>query len=870
MTTAMRIRMLGLGCLLALALAACDDDDGSGGSNPTPTASPTATRTDTPDPTATATATPTRTATPTMVTQGAVAGLLVVRRDVGGGAGDALASLPSGTDGFGHGFDRVLSHADWAIDGTDLRGETDANGRFSIGDLAPGRYHMQVTKTADGNLVFLGFPVVVGDLGAEVVAEIALGLVKSTSTYLDGEDEVSETNAPNGTRLVLRNGRLTEFGDYSRTWTDPDGDGRFEPVDCSQTVYSCADDRLCRDDLICGCTASCQGCDDCGPLVCTSPGTPTPYSCNEDDDCKGGGRCVCVPSCEDCLDCLFSVCVPSCEPATIESVEVRGLSDPAQLIQGQTGNAYAVAHLSDGSEVDVTWTADWASSDESVATIDGWGTIETVGIGSTDITATFAGVESAPKRLTVVERPALLNLYVQNADCFYYFLPPGTEPPIVIRPDDAFLPPPSCGQVVRIGATLHFTALGEFEGGYYEDVTDEVEWLSEPEEVGTIDGGVFTSVAVGTARISASLGTVQSDVLEVRVVDQPTIISLSIYPSNYAYGVLRGGPIDSAADAPCFECGYQLTLLRGDQVQFNATAHYDTGEWEDVTERVAWRSSDTAVASIDAGGLMTASSAGDVAIDASLDDVTSAPVNVHVVNEATLLYLSIYQDGYSRVTGKGDQVIFRAVAGYDVGFERDVTDEVTWRSSDESIGRFLLEEPGVFVGVGAGNVEVYAELGEEPNRVSSQTLPIEVFETSEIEYCDPNNVNRGTWSDDFNRVVLESDCAEYTPPSTVTLRFTVTEQEYPGGIFDPCLDLFAYRDGELVRTIREEGCGEPFLAPGAPEADDAIAKYQVLAFWNLRDEAGELVPAGTYTIYGRFYLYFDPVVSVDVTVNEAP
>jgi hypothetical protein len=240
---------------------------------------------------------------------------------------------------------------------------------------------------------------------------------------------------------------------------------------------------------------------------------------------------------------------------------------------------------------------------------------------------------------------------------------------------------------------------------------------------------------------------------------------------------------------------------------------------------------------------------------------------VHVVNEATLLYLSIYQDGHDRVIGRGEEAIFRAVAGYDVGFERDATDEVTWVSSDESIGRFLPEEPGVFVGVAAGNVEVSAELGTVPDRVSSQTLPIEVFATSDIDYCDTDNVNRGTWSDNFNRVVLESDCAEYTPPSVVTLRFTVTEQEYPGGIFDPCLDLYAYRDGEPVRTIREEGCGEPFLAPGAPEADDAILKYQVLAFWDLKDDRGEPVPPGTYTIHGRFYLYFDPVVSIDVTVK---
>jgi NAD(P)H-hydrate epimerase len=39
-------------------------------------------------------------------------------------------------------------------------------------------------------------------------------------------------------------------------------------------------------------------------------------------------------------------------------------------------------------------------------------------------------------------------------------------------------------------------------------------------------------------------------------------------------------------------------VLRGDQVTFQATAHYDTGEWRDVTGSVTWRSSDTTTANV--------------------------------------------------------------------------------------------------------------------------------------------------------------------------------------------------------------------------------------------------------------------------------
>jgi hypothetical protein len=338
-----------------------------------------------------------------------------------------------------------------------------------------------------------------------------------------------------------------------------------------------------------------------------------------------------------------------------------------------------------------------------------------------------------------------------------------------------------------------------------------VEWRVDPAAVASIEAGRLTATAAGTAQVRAALEGVTSDPLPVRVVSEPTIVSLSIYPGNYYYPLLDGGPARPEFDAPCFECGgYALTLLAGDTVPFFATAHWDTGEWEDVTARVTWRSSDVAAAVIDASGLLTAVAGGAAQVDAVLGDVTASPVNVRVVDEATVTSLYIYLDGLDRVIGVGEQAVYHAVAGYDIGISRDVTAEVTWRSSDAAVAEF--DAPGILDGRGAGTVTVWAELDGQ----RSDVLPLEVYATSELAYCDPIHVNRGTWSDDFNRVVLESDCAAYTPPAVAALRFTVTEVQRPGGIFDPCLDLYAYRGTTLVRTIREEGCGDPFLAPGAP------------------------------------------------------
>jgi hypothetical protein len=860
-----------------ICLVACSDDDSGGkqGATPTPTATSAApSATHTPTPTATPTATQTRTPT-TPSGQASVSGLLVVRRDVNAGTADALSPLAdSEKEMVGPAFDRALSHADWQLAGEEIRGETDPDGRFQIAELAPGTYTMLVTKTVDGNLMSLGFPIVVGEDGATVLAEVAWGLVRSTSTYDDGGVEVVETFAPNGGHAVWRDGSLVELSDGYRTLTDPDGDGLFENDLCQKftPVYACPAEGACFDGSACGCVAACPGCENCGeericapPIPCTDNRicAPNPYLCNEDGGCDlPGDRCVSVPSCPDCDDVRYSVCVPQideCPPVDIESIE---LTVPQELIVGQQGSASAQARLSDESTIDVTWLVDWTSSDESVATIDAWGTITAAAVGSTEINAALGDVTGTPRSLRVVERPTLQRIYVQNINCYYPLgLPPGQAEPG--RPTDQFLPPPNCGQVVRVGATLNFRAFGEFANGYYEDITDEVEWRIAPDGLATLDGGTFTAVAAGTVQVSAALGAVTSDVLEIRIVSEATIDSLSIYPKNYGYPVADGGPVRPGDALPCFDCGYSFTVLTGDEVPFGATAHYDTGEWEDVTERVTWRSSDTAVAGIDASGLMTAAGAGSANIDAQLGEVTSAPVGVRVVDEATLLNLYVYQEGTERVVKRGSQLFFHASGYYDVGFERDVTDRATWRTSDASVARF--DSPGVLTGVGAGSVEVWAELdGQE-----SSHLVIEGYDTSELDYCDGASINRGDWSDDFNRVVLESDCAAYTAPDVVAIRYTVTETQPHGGIFDPCLDLYILRGEERIRTLREEGCGDPFLAAGAPERDnDTVLKYQLLAFWDLKDEQGETVPPGTYTIFGRFYLYYDPIVSIEVEVGE--
>jgi len=814
--------------------------------------------------------------TATVASSAGVAGLVVLRGDVAPGAPETLGAPPSnwGAPADAAAFDRAMASADWTVDGAvSSAGVTGADGRFTIAGLPPGEYTLRVSKTLNGNLLPVTIPFTVGDDGtATIVAEVGMGLVRTTVTYVQAGVQVREIHGPYGNLLVLRDGRISEIGDASRTLVDANGDGSFDVGPCGVGgTQACDASGQCPGHLTCQCVPSCPACDDCGPGICTLPTLPRPYPgpyrCGGDGTCaQSGDSCVCVPSCPDCKDCVLRVCVPGCVPVAITSISVTA---PAQVVVGRQAQATASAVLSDGSALDVTYLASWQSSSDAVATVDSWGAIAALLIGDTTLTATVGAVQSAPQSLSVVERPALQRIMVQNQSCFCGPVAIADAasgvalPPCIFNaaPASDILPVPGCGQVLLVGASLQFSAIGQFADGSYADISTDVQWQVAPAAVGTVVDGLFTAAAAGTAALTATLDDIASDAATIRVVDHATLDSLSIYPANVGYGAVAGGPVSAGDAAPCFGCGAAVTVLRGDQVKFQATAHYDTGDWRDVTGSVAWSSSASATATIDGAGVMSAAQAGTASIEATLDGMTSNAVDVQVVDQATLQSVSIYQEGGDRVVSKGDQRFFHATGFYDVGISRDITAAATWRSSDDRIGGF--DSPGVFTGRAAGTVQVWAELEGQ----ASPPLPLEVFELSELAYCDPSNINRAVWSDDFNRVILESDCATYTEPGLATLRYTVTETQPHGGIFDPCLDLVVLQNDQLVRTIRAEGCGSAFLPPDAPAAADAAVKYQLRAFWDLKDDHGAPVPSGDYIIYGRFYLYYDPVVKLPVTVS---
>ncbi len=870
---------MSLAMVALAALSGCGGNDNGNGSSsrPTFTLTPSRTRTwgGTPTPTPTAfRPTPTPMMTPTVAGE-SLQGLLVVGRDVPTGPQDTLVPPPPGwVEGAdATAFDRGFGRATLRLIGEEtITVESSADGSFSVPRVPPGLYRLEIEKVLNGNLVQAAVPLSpVKGVPARILVQIGWGELRVRVESRDGQTQVIQVVAPQRVSVGLEDGRLVEFTDGSSTWRDEDGDEVLEPVRCNRVLWECGEDFVCEDGSQCRCTSSCPMCEDCGPGVCGAADTRYVYRCHDDGSCMGPGDvCVCVASCPNCDDCNRRVCVPECGPVEIKGLEISG---GREVVVGRSVQLQAVAYLSNGTVLDVSRLVSWQVSDESVATVDSWGRLYAKSVAAVDITVTLGAAASSPFTVRVVERSSLERLVVRNVSCscpvptrpVLLGAPDGIMPPCVLldRPTLDLIPVPWCRDVVLVGRSLQLAAIGEYADGSIEDLTDQVSWLLEPAIAAAIERGMLRTLAAAELTIRAQFGGLVSEPLRIRVVDQPTPVALRIFAQGPVSALVQGGA--DASTPPqvetCVECDYVVPILVGDTVPFQASLEYDTGEWEDVTARVTWRVSDEGVAAFTDPGVLQGKTPGEVRVDASLGVLKSNAVGVRVVAEASVTAVYVYVESNDRVVARGQSLFLRAHAMYDLGFVRDVTDEASWRSRNDATGRFV--RPGEFHALAVGTTEVWAEFaGTASNRIA-----LEVYETRDIQYCDPSLVNRAVWSDAFNRVVLESDCDRYDIPSTVTLRYTVTETQPHGGIFDPCLDLYVLRGAELVRVLREEGCGQPFLSSAAPGREDAVVRYQTLAFWDLRDQQGNLVPPGVYRIYGRFFLYYDPVVFLDITVG---
>ena len=332
----------------------------------------------------------------------------------------------------------------------------------------------------------------------------------------------------------------------------------------------------------------------------------------------------------------------------------RGLNNQAFLATGTYDNT---------TTGDVTQQATWSSSNTGVLTVVATGAnagrVATVGAGQATITATVGSISGTD--VVTVTQPALRTITISG---------------------------PS---VLIVGSFDDYIATGTYADNTSADLTTTVTWSSTNTNNLTVSNaaatpGRATAVAAGTATIRATLGTVVGQ-LNVTVSDRP-LISITVAPA--------------AIDALIVGLTSQLkaTGLYGDPNDVNTQFSID------VTSAATW-TVDSAFATVGNGataGLVTGVSVGKAIVTATLSG-KNAQATVNVVN-ATLLSITVNPSAASvRV---GQTYPFTATGSYDNGTTPDITDVVTWNSSNTATATIsnAAGSHGVATGVAASTTAV--------------------------------------------------------------------------------------------------------------------------------------------------------------------
>jgi PGF-pre-PGF domain-containing protein len=240
------------------------------------------------------------------------------------------------------------------------------------------------------------------------------------------------------------------------------------------------------------------------------------------------------------------------------------------------------------------------------------------------------------------------------------------------------------GATIGIDGTEKFTATALDQFGV--EMTDGVEitWSSSDAAVGTIDqAGLFTALAAGTTTITAESGDITATATVTVSAEDPVLTSIEITPSGATIGI------------------------DGTEV-FTATALDQFGvEMTDGVE-ITWSSSDESVGTIDQTGLFTALAAGTTTITAESGDITATVTVTVSAEDPVLTSIEITPPGAT--IGIDGTEVFTATALDQFGVEMTDGVEITWSSSDESVG--TIDQTGLFTALAAGTTTITAKSGE--------------------------------------------------------------------------------------------------------------------------------------------------------------
>jgi len=281
---------------------------------------------------------------------------------------------------------------------------------------------------------------------------------------------------------------------------------------------------------------------------------------------------------------------------------------------------------------DLTSIATWRSSNPGIATVNA-GLVTSVASGTVAIYAD-AGPFHGSTTITVVP-----NLPVSS---------------VAVTPANPSVPN---------GLTQQFTATATYSDNSTQDVTAAATWTSNTPSVATINSlGLARTHAQGPTTISASFtgaGNSSTSSSTTLTVVAPLLVSILVQPSN-------------------------PNVVAGAGQSFTATGIYTDSSTQDITNTVAWSSSNTGIATIDSSGHAATLVQGETTISAMLNAVTGSTLLTVLPRPKVISMNVLLFPGASGDPHYGDI----ASVLYNNSTVTGATIAVEWSSADNGTGTY--------------------------------------------------------------------------------------------------------------------------------------------------------------------------------------
>jgi uncharacterized protein YjdB len=329
--------------------------------------------------------------------------------------------------------------------------------------------------------------------------------------------------------------------------------------------------------------------------------------------------------------------------------------DNVTLQTGLTEQLTLMATYADGTSEDVTSTAKWSGTDDTIAYTTA-GKITAYKSGEANVTATYGGKSVTAK--VQVDIPSYLKVSKKTIN-------------------------------LQVGAVDTVVLTATFLDGREVDVTSKAVWTTSSNTIADVSSGTITGSDTGSATITASYGT------------RTVTIQVSV-------GVLVSLSADNT----------ELALRKGAAQPIVVTAKYKDGSTKDVSADAVWSSSNNKAVTVE-NGKVTAKDSGVSEITATFDGKSvSVTVNVDTASSLTASTTYVILD-----LNEVKQISILAVDSLDG--ERDVTNEVEWKSSNNQV---VQVSKGLITPAARGKATVTATYGGK-----SVTIAVEIGVVQKLE-----------------------------------------------------------------------------------------------------------------------------------------